>query len=218
MTSRKSGSSLDLDESTESALEWVRGHAKQVGIGAMAAATIVVVALLVRSSNRTKEINAGRALADAQRSVATDNLPLAAADLQKLSQRYGSTRAGTEAKVLLAQVMLQQGKPAEAVTVLDGVGAAGPLTASVHALKAAALEQTGKPEQAAAEYVKAGDATPLLPEAESFRADAARAFLKAGKKEEALKIWQRMAADPGSPLYGEAQLRIGELTATAKGA
>ena len=80
-------------------------------------------------------------------------------------------------------------------------------------MRAAAFEQTGKPAEAAAEYLKAAAANQLQGEAESLRADAARAWLAAGKKDEALKIWKEMASNPASVLYNEALLRVGELTA-----
>lgn len=204
---------LELDDSAETAVEWFQKHSRQVGIAVLGVAAVAVVTWLVRASNEKKEFNASRALADAQRSVATANLPLAAADLQKLTDRYGSTRAGLEAKVLLAQVLLQQGKTADAIKLLQGVSGAGPMTASVHALTGAALEQEKKYLESAAAYLKAADATSFKSEKESYRADAARAYVKGGKSADALKIWQAMADDPTSTLSGEAQLRVGELTA-----
>ncbi|MGQ0765154.1 MAG: tetratricopeptide repeat protein [Gemmatimonadota bacterium] len=203
----------DFDERAASFAEWVKSNSRMVGIGAVAIGAMILVTMLVRSSNQRKEIAATRALAEAQRSVATDNLPLAAADLQRLVERYGSTRAGTQGKVLLAQVLLQQGKTAEAHATLDDVGGAGPLTSSVHALRAAAFEQEGKPLEAAAEYMRASETNVLEGEAESHKADAARAYLKAERRDEAVRIWSEMAADPTSGLYAEAQLRLGELTA-----
>ncbi len=169
--------------------------------------------MLVKSSNDKKGASAYRALSDAQRSVASGNLPLAAADLQKLVSQYGSTSAGNEGRLLLAQVYFQQNKIADGMKVLDDVGGGSATAASVHALRAAGLEQSGKPAEAAAEYLKAADATTLNSEKENHRADAARAYAAANKKEEALKLWQAMADDPSSPLNGEAKLRIGELTA-----
>jgi predicted negative regulator of RcsB-dependent stress response len=216
MTSPIKDAGRNIDDSAESVLDWARANGKALGIGAVAVAAVALVAVLVRSSNQRKEQSAGRALAEAQRSVATDNLPLAAADLQKLVDRYGSTRAGTQGKVLLAQVLLQQGKTADAQRVLSGVGSAGPLTSSVHSLKAAALEQENKPAEAAAEYLRAAETTVLEAEGESLRADAARAYLKAGDKAKAVEIWSRIASNPSSGLYAEAQLRMGELTALPK--
>jgi predicted negative regulator of RcsB-dependent stress response len=213
MTSPTRTGGFDLDESSESAIEWVRQHARQVGIGAIVVAALAGVFWVVRTQNAGNEATASRQLVAAQRSVGAGNLPLAAADLRKLVDRYGSTRSGAEAQVLLAQVELQQGRTAEAMKVLDEIGSGGPHAASVHALRAAALEQTGKPAEAAEEYLKASRANALQGEAESLKADAARAYLVAGKKAEALKIWQEMASNPASVLYNEALLRVGELTA-----
>jgi predicted negative regulator of RcsB-dependent stress response len=201
------------DDAAHSVVEWARANSRTVGIGAVIVAVVIAGTWLVRASNEKKELNAGRALADAQRSVASGNLPLASADLQKVIQRFGSTNAAVEARLLLAQVDFQQGKYAEGLKLLDGVGSAGALEPSLHALRAAGLEESKRPAEAAAEYLKAADATKLPSERESYKADAARAFVAAGKKDEALKIWQPMADDASSPLNAEAKLRVGELNA-----
>lgn len=213
MTSSTQVPELEIDDSAESAIDWVKAHARQVGVGAIALAALAGVLWIVRNQNEGNETAASRQLVSAQRSVGAGNLPLASADLRKLADRYGSTRAGTEAKVLLAQVLLQQNKAPDALKLLDEIGTGGTTAASVHGLKAAALEQTGKPAEAAEEYLKAAAANPLKGEAESLKADAARAYVAAGRKADALKIWQEMAANPASVLYNEAMLRVGELMA-----
>ncbi len=199
-------------------MDWVRAHTRELGVGAIVVAAVVAGTWVVSKSNATKAASASRALSEAQRSVASGNLPLAAADLQKLVKSYGSTTAGVQARLLLAQVDFQQGKFDEGLKVLDEVGAAGALQASLHALRAAGLEQAGKPADAATEYLKASEKSELPSERESYKSDAARAYQTAGKKDEALKIWQAIADDQASPLNGEARLRVGELGATvAKG-
>lgn len=215
MTPSQKTPALGFDDAGENLGDWLRAHARPVGIGAIAVVAVAAVLYFVRQSNETKELTASRSLVEAQRSIGSGNLPLAAADLQKLADRYGSTRAGKEGRILLAQVQLQQGKVTEALQTLDAVGSAGVLQASVHALRGAALEQSGKAAEAAAEYLKAASTAQLKAEGESYKADAARAYLAAGNRAEALKIWEGIAADASSVLYNEAQLRIGELTASA---
>lgn len=215
MTPSQKPPALGFDDAGENLGDWLRTHSRQVSIGAIAVVAIAAVLYFVRQSNETKELTASRSLVEAQRSIGSGNLPLAAADLQKLADRYGSTRAGKEGRILLAQVQLQQGKVSEALQTLDAVGSAGVLQSSVHALRGAALEQNGKPAEAAAEYLKAASTAQLKAEGESYKADAARAYLVAGNRAEALKIWEGIAADASSVLYNEAQLRIGELTASA---
>lgn len=213
MTSPVSSNSLDLDESALSAAEWFRTHSRQVGFGVIGVLAIAGILWVVRAQNERNEVNASQQLVAAQRSVGAGNLAVAATELEKVANQYGSTRAGADAKVLLAQVQLQQGKADDALKTLDGIGTSGPTASSVHALRGAALEQGGKFADAAAAYLKAGETTILAAEGESFRSDAARAYLAAGRREDALKIWQAIAANPSSVLYNEALLRVGELTA-----
>lgn len=192
----------------------MQANARAVGIGAIVIAALAAGTWVVSRSNATKALAASRALGEAQRSVSSGNLPLAAADLQKVVQQYGSTPAGVQAKLLLAQVLFQQDKVDEGLKVLDETGRAGALQSSLHALRAGGLEQAGKAAEAADEYLKASQTTALASERESYKADAARALSAAGKKDEALKIWEAMAADQASALNSEARLRVGELSAT----
>ena len=213
MTKTGEAARPQLDGSEESIMDWVRTHSRQVGVGAIVVAVAVVGTWLVSSSNAKKAGSAGRALSEAQRSVASGNLPLAAADLSKLVQRYGSTSAGVQARLMLAQVYFQQGKVGDGLKLLDDAGSAGAQQSSLHGLRAGGLEQSGKPLEAAAEYLKAASSTVLPSEGESYRSDAARAYAAAGKKDEALKLWKAMSDDASSALNSEAKLRVGELSA-----
>ncbi len=213
MTGPTSAPSFDLDDSASNLADWLKAHGRQVGFGALGVAAVAGVLWVVRAQNERNEMTASQQLATAQRSVGSGNLTVAAEELKKLGERYGSTRAGSDANVLLAQVHLQQGKADEALKVLGALSTSGPNASSVFALRGAAQEQLGKFEDAAAAYLRASESTVLEAEAESFKSDAARAWLAAGKREEALKIWQAISTNPASVLYSESLLRVGELTA-----
>jgi len=174
-----------------------------------------------RRSDAIKQERAEQALLAASRTFSSGNLPLAQSDLERLIGRYGSTNAGSQARMLLAQILFDQSKVDSGLKVLENVGAGpgGAFTASVHALRAAGHEQAGKAAQAAAEYERAADASRGAVERDTYRADAARAYATAGDTAKAVAIWQALAADEQSALSSEAKLRIGELTAkpAAKG-
>jgi predicted negative regulator of RcsB-dependent stress response len=209
---------LDLDDHAENAFEWAKKHSRDVGIGVIIAVAIAGGAYLWRASSERKEANAGRSLSEAQQSFTSGNLPLATSDLQKVIQRYDGTMSAKQARLLLAQALYQQDKVADGLKALDGIGSPGPLAASVHAVRASGLEQSGKPAEAAAEFLQASQAALSEIDKASYRADAARSYLAAGKKDEAVKIWKELATDETSPISAEAKLRLGELTAQpAKG-
>ena len=70
---------------------------------------------------RSRELaaaSAERALMLARRSMEAGNLPLAQSDLQKVYSKYGSTAAGVQAAMLLAQIDYDQGKYQEAARLL----------------------------------------------------------------------------------------------------
>jgi hypothetical protein len=182
---------------------------------AVAVIVVAVGAYMWRRSEAVKQARAEQQLVAAARTFSSGNLPLAQTDLERLVARYGSTTAGGQARMLIAQILFEQGKVDSGLKVLDRVGSGpgGAFTASVHALKAVGLEQTNKNAEAATEYERAAEASRGDIERDSYRADAARAYAAAGDTAKALAIWQALAADEQSPASGEAKLRIGELTA-----
>jgi len=210
-----------VDDDASPFLDWIRTHtrlATYVGVTMLALAAAVY---MWRRSDAIKQERAEQALLAASRTFSSGNLPLAQSDLERLIGRYGSTNAGSQARMLLAQILFDQSKVDSGLKVLENVGAGpgGAFTASVHALRAAGHEQAGKAAQAAAEYERAAVASRGAVERDTYRADAARAYATAGDTAKAVAIWQALAADEQSALSSEAKLRIGELTAkpAAKG-
>lgn len=204
-----------VDEDASPIFDWIRSHTRLATYAAVTLLALAAAVYMWRRSDAIKQERAEQALLSAARTFSSGNLPLAQSDLEKLVARYGSTNAGGQARMLLAQILYDQNKLDSGLKVLDAVGAGpgGAFTASVHALRAAGQEQAGKPAQAAAEYERAADASRGAVERDGYRGDAARAYTAAGDTAKALAIWQALASDEQSAMNSEAKLRIGELTA-----
>lgn len=213
MAKKEVSPELTLDDTTENLIEWVRRNARPLAIGAIAVVVVLALGMFWRSAAARKEANAGRDLTAAQRAVVSGNAALAQSDLQRLIQRYDGTKASIQARMLLAQVMFDQGKADSGLAVLEAEDSPGPFAASYHAITAAGLEQAGKLPEAAAAYLRASDAAISKPDRAAHRADAARVYQAAGNVEQAKQIWTELAADDAGPMAGEAKVRLGELNA-----
>ena len=201
------------ENAAESMVEWLRANSKAVSIGGMVVVAAAAIGLLWRASAEKKEVRASESLAAAQAVVQSGNAALAQSDLTAMIRRYGDTKAGMQARLLLVQVLFGQGKIEDGLREIEAVGPKEPFTASYHGLKAAGLEQSGKSAEAAAEYERAATAAGTDLAKASYQSDAARSYLVAGNRDAALRIWEAMAADDANPLAGEAKVRVGELKA-----
>jgi pentatricopeptide repeat protein len=201
----------------DSLMDWARANSRKLAIGGIVAVAAVLLVWGWRYSAAQKEMSASRRLSEARQAVIAGNLPLAQSDLRQVIQRFDGTQAALQARLLLAQVLFDQQKVDEGLAELREVTSAGVFAESYHALLAAGLEQGGKPAEAAGEYLRAAEAAISEIEEATYRAEAARAYQKAGNIEEARRVWSEMAADESSPLQGEAKVRLGELTARALG-
>lgn len=203
-----------LEDRTHSAVDWFRRYSKQAAIGIVVAAAAVAIGFVVQRSNASKEQRAYESFASASRAYEAGNLPLARSDLDRLHRNYGGTRAGAQGRLLLAQVLFDEGKIDDGLKILDEVPDSGPLAASREALRAAGLELKGQHAQAAHAFGEAAEKASSAADRDGYRADQARALLAAGKKDEALAIWRALAADESSVASAEARVRIGEVTAS----
>lgn len=203
----------DLEERAESAMDWTRRNAKPVGTAVLIVAAVLAIWLVYDKTQATKNARAQQALSSARQTYALGNLPLARTDLQAIATRYGGTSAAKEAKVLLAQIAYDQGKPEQGLAALKDASESGPLGATVIAMRAAGLEQEKKFEEAAKAYLNAADHASTTPDKHRYQSQAAQAYAAADKKDEAAKIWRELLNTNDSFYAQEAELRLGELTA-----
>lgn len=204
----------DFDERAESMMDWGRQNAKVISIVAVVVAAAIAIWVIYSKTEATKNARAEAALSSARQTYALGNLPLARTDLTALTGRYGGTSAAAQARVLLAQIAFDQGKPADGLKALEGASESGPAGAAVIAMRAAGYSQEGKYDEAAKAYLDAANHVSADAEKHRYQAQAALAYATGGKKDEAVKIWRDLLASQDTFYSQEAQLRLGELTAT----
>lgn len=190
-------------------------YQKQIIIGA-----IVIVAgaggfWLWSRSGQIKEEKAGEAFQAAEATFMSGNKLLAQSELEKIVTRYAGTTSGTQAAMLIAQVLFEQGKHAEGIAQLEAVAGNAPasLRAGIQALIGSGLESSGKPAEAAVAFAKAAAAADFDIDRDMHRMEQARNLVAANDVAGATKIYEEITAREDSPFAGEARVRRGELGA-----
>ncbi len=205
---------------TESISDWAELHSKQVTLGVVVLIAAVGGVWFYGRSQDLKAERADRAYYAAQGSIASGNLPLAESDLKKLVNRYEGTDGAMQGRLLLAQILYEQGKHQEGVNQLvegeKALGGSDEFEAPGYLVLAAGYEQLKKFGEAGAAYEKAAAAARFEPDRHRYQSFAARAYQLAGKPEEAKRLWTPLAADSKSVVAGEARVRLGEMTVKAQ--
>ena len=207
----------DREWDADAIKEWVVARGKPLSIGGGAVVVAVAAFLFWQQSNRIKNERADTALNAAQGAFYSGNTALAKSDLEKVVTRYPGTAGGTQATMLLAQIMYGEGKYDDGIKLLTGAqgGAPDQFSASLEELIGAGHADAKRHNEAASHYLAAADKAPFPADKALFRAEAARMYGLAGKTDEARKLWETLAADRESPVLNEAKVRLGELTAKA---
>ena len=219
MTRTGAAAQPPLQERAETLFESLRANSRAAIIAVVGIAAVAGGVALYGRSKEAEAVRAEQALSEAQRAADAGNLPQAQTALSRVAGRYDGTPAADRANLMLAQVMYDQGKYAEGLAVLAKLeGHVDDATKpTVYALRAAGHEQMGKHAEAAASYLKAAETSEFELDKANFQANAARAYMVAGNKAAAQRLWTALAADPRGPVAGEARVRLGELTATPAG-
>jgi predicted negative regulator of RcsB-dependent stress response len=197
--------------------DWFRIRARYLTVGA---AIVAVAGIGYWFYTRSAQIKSGRAeqsLLQAKQAVFQGNEALAQNDLQNVVRRYGNTRAGIEAGLVLAELHYGKGDFQKGIDVLRGLpgkAAAEASESKIHALIGDGEMQLGKPDDAAQSYQRAADRARFSGGRAFYAARTARALMAAGKSAEARKIWEELAsADWAQSVAPEARVRLGELEA-----
>ena len=208
MTMKSTDSEFDISEFFEK-------HQKTITyVGGGIAAVAVGIWLWVGSANR-QALRAEQMFVTAERSAYSGNAKLAEEDLKRVVDRYGSTAAGVRASILLAQQYFKGTRYPEGISALRAAlsqGASKPFRPAINGLLGGAYEGITKFDSAATAYAAAAAEALTQAEREAYQANQARALMSGGKKADALKVWQAIAARETSPLLNEAKLRIAELS------
>lgn len=217
MTRTGAAARPDMDDHAQNLLVWAEMHSRLLTVIAVAIVVIAGGFWFYTKSHEARARNAATALQQAQLAVASGNLALAQSNLESIVDRYGATRSGKQARLILAEVRYDRGQFADGVSVLqpltneDDEG----LRASAYNLVGAGYEQQKKLDDAAKAYRQAADVTPYQIDRDQYLASAARALTAGGKLDEAKKLWSQLASDPASSVAAEARVRLGEIEAKA---
>lgn len=190
-------------------------YQKQITIGAIVVAAGAGGLWLWNRSGQIKEEKAGVAFQAAEATFLSGNKFLAQPELEKIVSRYGGTTAGTQAGMLVAQAMFEQGKFAEGIAQLEAVvgSAPTPLGAGIHALIGSGLESSGKPAEAAAAFSRAAGASSFVNDRDMYRMEQARNLIAANDVVGAVSLYKAISVREDSPFAGVSKVRLGELNA-----
>jgi predicted negative regulator of RcsB-dependent stress response len=211
----------DEDAFVAAALEssaWARTNQRWILIG-----TVVVVALFggllyYRNFQTSKVERATAELTNVRQTVLGGNRQLAQRDLQNFVTRYDGTAAADEARLMLAQIYLEDGKPADAIRAVEKMaarpGEAGGATAAL--LLGAAQEASKNPDAAEQTYLEIADEARFGFEKREALERAAAIRLAKGNPAGATELYQQaMDTYPeDAPERSVYQMRIAEVTAT----
>jgi predicted negative regulator of RcsB-dependent stress response len=211
-TSRAAGPGQDRSEAL---LDWFRIRTRYLTIGGAIVVAAGIGYWFYTRSAQIKSERAEQSLLRAKQAVVQGNEALAQNDLQTVLRRYGNTRAGVEAGVVLAEIRYGKGEYQKGMDVLRDVideSAAETSVAKIHALIGDGQLQLGKPDDAAQSYQRAADQARFDGARAYYTARKARALMSAGKPADARKLWEELATAPwAESVAPEARVRLGEL-------
>src|SRR5471032_419372 len=204
----------------DSVMDHFQARRREIAIGAIVVAVLATGIVLWRLSVNQKEERAERALTEATNALYNGNRPLASSELQTVADRYRDTAASVEAAMILAQTDFEDARWADGIKVLQAARSSSAIAnfkSPLAGLMGGAYADLKKYDDAANEYQTASEAASFQSAKDTYQADQARTLALGGKKDQARKIWEALAAKPESPSVAEAKVRLGELNAAPAG-
>lgn len=212
-TSRLASPSPASAPAADPAGDWFRAHGRPLAAVGLALAVVIAGSLFWRSSSAGKATRADAAFATASAPLATNDVAAAQRELRQVATQYDGTAGGTQAQMLLAQLLFDAGKYQEGIDALKQADdAPAPMRSGVLALTAAGYEGLGRFGDAAGRYEEAATAATSSAARQDQQANAARAYQLAGNTAAARRLWEQLSAEESGPFADEARVRLGELS------
>ncbi len=206
----------DEDVFVESVLEgsvWAKQHGRILLFAGIAAFLLLAGGIYYRNYRSQLNDRANAELNAVRGTVMSGNKQLAATDLKNYIARYGKTRAGAEARTMLAQLHLSMNQPAQAVQAIQPIADSPDESPAPNFLLAAAYEAQNQPEKAEQEYLKIADKASFGFEKREALERAAVLRAQRGNTAGAIELYNRAIEllpedSPDRPIY---EMRIAEL-------
>jgi len=201
--------------STVKSWDWIHKNLRMVLLGL--AGLALLVAGVVYYVNFQASVGE-RAAADLARLRSTaarpdDLIP----DLEAYVARFDGTSSANEARIILARMYMDSGRPAEATAALEAVDEAPdrPIGFAARSLLAAAQEAKGDTAQALSTWKELGTDARFAFQRRQARASVARLYVATGRTEEAAAIYSAIAQeaeeDDDLAAAGVYRIRLGEI-------
>lgn len=198
---------------------WARNNRRLVIGGAVIAALLIGGLLYYRMHQANRMEQAAAEFMQVEQTLGSGNTQLAQRDLQRFVQRFGGTTYALEAQLILGRLLLEEGKPQEAVAQLRPVAddVDTPLGASAALLLAAAHQAAGDQEAAVNTYLRLADGAELQYQREEALQSAAVLREQAGDFAGAAELYRRLVelSEEGSLPRSIYEMRLAEVTARA---
>jgi len=138
---------------------WIKQHRRALTVAVVAVALALATGIYYRNSRAAIANRAATELAALRQTVASGNRAVAIQELQTFINRFGSTAAAAEARLLLGQLYLEDGNPEQAIQTLQPVANEldHPLGATAAFLVGAAHETANRSGDAERVYLRIAD-------------------------------------------------------------
>ena len=198
---------------------WARQNRQALTLGLVGIAVLVAGALYYMSYRSAHLEQAAVELERVRQNVAVGTAA-ATVELSQYLESFGNTPYAAEASLLLGELHLATGRPADAVQVLkDAADPSKPLGFQATLLLAKAHEQLGQPQEAETLLLRAADRADLEFQVQDALADAARIRHQRGDTAGAVQLYQRILdnLDDEAPQRAVYEMRLEEARVQASG-
>lgn len=202
--------------------DWFKRNARVATISGIVIAVLVAGTLYWVRYQRTLRDAASAELGAIRQTASSGNVPLAVRDLGTYLENFGGTPSGREARLLLAQLLLGEGRNDEALEAVRPIAGDldDPMGTNAAWLAAVAYEQAERWDDAAAEYLRIAEGAPRAFQRVQATTDAARVRMQQNDAAAAAELYRRALdeIDETDPQVALLRLRLGEAEAMAQAA
>jgi predicted negative regulator of RcsB-dependent stress response len=196
---------------------WAQRNSQLLILAGVAVALLVGGAIYYASYRRDNERQAIQALEAVQQVVSFGLPEEAEVRITEYLTRFGGTRYATEARLMLGQLHLKQGRTDQAITVLEEAkgSADDAIAVQVGMLLGRAFEAAGRMPDAEQEYMSVASSADMEFQKRDALASVARVRTLQGNHAGAVEIYRQILADlpESDPERGLYEMRLAEATA-----